>query len=70
MYNWICEQGLTQEFYAGVYEFVQYACTLSKYENEGTIRCPYVKCKSSVALTPDVVTFYLYDKGFKPNYWW
>ena len=28
MYNRICEHGLTHEFYGGVYEFVQYACTL------------------------------------------
>ena len=63
--------GLTDEFVVGVYEFVQHACTLSKYENEGVIRCPCKKCKSTKAIFADDVMLHLLKHGFKPKYqWW
>ena len=62
--------GLTDKFVIGVYEFVQYACTLSKYENERVIRCPCKKCKSIKAFSVDYVMLHLYKHGFKPKYWW
>ena len=62
--------GLTDEFVVGVYEFVQHACTLSKYENEGVIRCPCKKCKSTKVISADDVTLHLLKHRFKPKYWW
>ena len=62
--------GLTDEFVAGVYEFVQHACTLSKYENEGVVRCPCKKCKSTKTISADDVTLHLLKHGFKSKYWW
>ena len=45
---------LTDEFVVGVYEFVKYICTLSKYENERVIQCQCKKCKSSKVFSVDV----------------
>ena len=60
--------GLTDKFVVGVYEFVQHACTLFKYENERVIRCPYKKCKFSKAFSAYDVMLYLYKHEFKPKY--
>ena len=60
--------GLTDEFVAGVYEFVQYTCTLSKYENETVICCPCKKCKSSKVFSTDDVMLHLMNHGIKHKY--
>nr|AAS79612.1 putative tnp2 transposase [Ipomoea trifida] len=71
MYNRLSpgKRGYTDEFLAGVEEFVNYACTLPVYESTNTIRCPCSKCKNRVHLSADEVRVHLYKKGFEPYYW-
>ncbi|XP_019158170.1 PREDICTED: uncharacterized protein LOC109154886 [Ipomoea nil] len=71
MYNRLLpgKRGITNEFLAGVEQFVKYACTLSVYELTNTIRCPCSKCKNRVHLSADDVRVHLYKKGFEPYYW-
>lgn len=46
MYNRVLpnRDGLENTFYEGVESFISHACGLVQFINEGTIRCPCMKC--------------------------
>jgi len=61
--------GLKESFVEGVEEFVRKVSQQDFYENDGGIRCRYVKCDCTRILEDRVVKVHLYKNGFKPNYW-
>ncbi|WMV19091.1 hypothetical protein MTR67_012476, partial [Solanum verrucosum] len=61
--------GLRVEFINGVKEFIAKAKTRDDFFIEGTIRCPYAKCKCIKLLKPDKVEFHILKKGFMNNYY-
>ena len=73
MYNRLLpnRSGITDEFYAGVNQFIEFAKGTYEFTSAGLIRCPCVKCISRCSLLlPSDVKVHLYQKGFRPNYWY
>ena len=60
---------LTNEFMAGVEQFVEFCRSMPKFDyNNPQIRCPCRKCGNRKLLLPDVIRTHLYSRGFVPNY--
>ena len=61
--------GLTNEFVAGVDEFIKFALSQDdRYKDGEKIRCPCKKCKNRKFFMLDEVTVHLYQKGFVEGY--
>jgi len=71
MYNRLLpdRSGYMQEFLDEVNQFDEFACRQTEFLNEGKYRCPCVKCKNRVYLTPDDVKMHLMYKSFVKGYW-
>ncbi|OMO99515.1 Transposon, En/Spm-like protein [Corchorus capsularis] len=61
-------RGLTNEFIAGVEEFIQFASTQYEHMDGELLRCPCRKCDNLQFLDPKEVTLHFYNKGFTKNY--
>ena len=60
---------LTNEFTAGVEQFVEFCQSMPYFERENPqIRCPCKRCGNRRILHPDVIRTHLYSRGFVPNY--
>ena len=72
MYNKLIprRKGLADEFISEVEEFVSYACQLLTCVEEETIRCPCVKYDCRKLQNVYMVKLHLYQKGFRPNYYY
>ena len=65
--------GPTDEYYAGVNAFLDYAYDHPSHVSEGKIRCPCKSCKLGTYLNRDQVSLHLLSKGFWARYnggWW
>ena len=61
---------ITNEFIAGVFEFIEFAYTQEQHKLEGKLRCPRKKCKCRQYHEVDDVKVHLCKKGFMPNYYY
>lgn len=64
--TWIFFDRLSDEFYDGVDEFLDFAILNS--ENRMSIRCPCTFCCNMELLTLEQVRLHLFKKGFLENY--
>ena len=69
MYNLAGRKGLTDEFLAGVTEFIEFASSHHECMDGEKIRCPCRKCKNTKFLTIEEVIVHLYQRGFKEDYY-
>ena len=60
---------MKESFVEGVEEFVRKVSQQDFYENDGGIRCRYVKCDCTRILEDRVVKVHPYKNGFKSNDW-
>jgi hypothetical protein len=60
---------VTDEFMAGVVEFIEFACAQENYKKGGKLRCPCAKCKCLKFHLVDDVKGHLCMKGFKSGYY-
>ncbi|KAJ1415044.1 Transposase-associated domain [Sesbania bispinosa] len=61
---------VTDEFMAGVFEFVEFACSQDSYKREGKLRCPCKKCQCLRYRSVDEVKTHLCMKGFMSDYYY
>lgn len=61
---------VTDEFMAGVVEFVEFACSQDHFKSVGKLRCPCKKCKCQKYCSVDEVKTHLCMKGFMSNYYY
>ncbi|XP_012838845.1 PREDICTED: uncharacterized protein LOC105959319 [Erythranthe guttata] len=61
--------GLTEEFKAGVDEFICFALSQVNFVSEGDIRCPCSRCDNMGFLNVEDVKTHLYKYGFVPEYY-
>ena len=64
------ERSITEEFFVGIQEFVDFARRQEQYRIEGKIRCPCKKCKCRKFENVDDVLVHLCRKGFMDNYYY
>ena len=64
------DRSITDEFFAGIQEFVNFACAQDRYKIDGVIRCPCKKCKCLKFEVIDEVQVHLCRKGFMQNYYY
>jgi hypothetical protein len=71
MYNRLNEKrsAITNEFYTGVYQFIEFAKSQDTVYSDGILRCPCAKCKCKWYKLEDDVLVHLFNKGFMPNYY-
>ncbi|CAH9127397.1 unnamed protein product [Cuscuta epithymum] len=71
MYNRVNpgRKGLTDEFKAGVDNFVDFACVQPTFAENNVIKCPCTKCRNRRYKNPGDVKLHLYKWGFESNYW-
>lgn len=61
---------VTDEFLAGVCEFVEFACAQDDFKKVGKLRCPCKICKCRKPQSVDDVMKHLCMKGFKEDYYY
>lgn len=61
---------VTDEFLAGVCEFVEFACAQDDFKKVGKLRCPCKICKCRKRQLVDDVMKHLCMKGFKEDYYY
>ncbi|PKA49514.1 hypothetical protein AXF42_Ash004054 [Apostasia shenzhenica] len=62
------DRRLTDEFVAGVQQFLDYAFSQTIHVSKNTVRCPCLKCKNMRFHNKDEITVHLWSRGFMPNY--
>ena len=61
---------ISNAFFVGVEEFLEFASQLEVFKLKGKFACPCLKCKCEKLRKPDEVRTHLYEKGFMPHYYY
>ena len=64
---WMYE-GLNDEYFKGVDEFIKFALEHPLYVDEGKIKCPCWRCNNCKWYRADEVKSHLYHRGFMSDY--